>query len=100
MHGICDTHRLAVRPLDDEFVLEHHEVALAGGVRHERLELRAERVEQVALTRRDLGRGEEPDPAQAGHDASGLALVGELADLPDLRDEGPAKRQRQIVELR
>ncbi len=77
----------AVRPLDDEPVLEHDEVALARAVRHQLLELRAERVEQVAVPDRRLRRREEPDPLEPRDDAPALALVGELRELLHLRDE-------------
>ncbi len=78
----------AVRPLDHELVLQHHQVALAGRVRHQRLELRAERVEEVARARRERRGAEEPDPAQARDDARGLCLRGELAELLDAGDKG------------
>ena len=87
MHGTCETYRLAIRPLDDELVLEHNEVALAGGVRHECPELGAKRVEQVPVAHRRLLVREEPDPAQARDDAVRLTLVGERVELLHARDE-------------
>ena len=82
------THLLAVRPLDDELVLEHDEVALAALVLHEQLEARAERVEQVARAHLHLLRGEHADPAQTRDDAGRLGRIGERADLLDAGDEG------------
>ena len=68
-------------------MLEHDEVALARAVRHQRLQLRAERVEQVpGLDVRCLGR-EEPDPFEPGEDPVRLAVVRELANFLDLGDE-------------
>ena len=47
------THLLAVRPLDDELVLEHDEVALARGVAHQlqRLQVVAGHVEALEAQR-------------------------------------------------
>ena len=59
-----DTYDFSIGPLDDELVLEHDEIALAGAVRHERLELCAERVEEVAGAGGEGLRREEADPAQ------------------------------------
>ena len=59
------TYLLAILPLDEELVLEHHQVAFTLLVLHELLELRAERVEQVAGTRGDFLVGEETDPLKA-----------------------------------
>ena len=53
-HRRLSTYDLSIRPLHDELVLQHDEIALALGVRHERLELRTERVEEVARAGLDL----------------------------------------------
>ena len=93
-----DRVRRAVRPLDDELVLEHDEVALARLVLHQRLELRAERVEEVACARLDLLAREETDPAHARDDARSLGLVGERAHLFDASDESAIKH-RSVGEI-
>lgn len=82
------THSLPIRPLDDELVLENDEVALAFLVCHERLELRAERVQEVPSAGLHLLGREEPDPAHARNDACRLRLIGERANLLDLGDQG------------
>ena len=65
MHGTCNTHRLAVRPLDDELVLEHDEITFALLVLHKIFKTGAESVEEVACTGLDGLRGEETDPPEA-----------------------------------
>ena len=68
-------------------MLEHDKIALAGGVRHERLETRAKRVEQRPVPHRRLLAREEADPLEAREDAARLGLVGERAELARARDE-------------
>ena len=75
-------------------MLEHDEVALAGSVGHEGLELGAEGVEEVVGTGDEGLGGEDADPLQAGDDAVGFGLRGELADLLDSLNEGAMNKSR------
>ena len=99
MHGTCDTHRLAVHPLDDELVLEHDKVALALLVLHELLQTRAERVEEVARANGRLFLREETDPAEARDDALSLGRVGEAGLRLDRRDKGAASPDSSAKKL-
>lgn len=74
----------AVLVLDTELVLQHDHVALAGAVLHLTLESGAEGVEGVTAGC-DLLVGEEADPAQAGHEAVALVVVGKVG----LGGDGP-----------
>lgn len=78
---------LPILPLDDKLVLQHHEVTLALIVGHERLQPRAERIEQVPRARGGLLGGEEPNPAQTGYNPRCLGLARERARRLDLLNE-------------
>ena len=73
------THLFAVRPLDDELVLEHDEVPLALLELHEVLHTRTERVEQVAVARLHFLRREQAEPL--------LKTIMPYSPLPNTGDQ-------------
>jgi hypothetical protein len=58
-----ETHFFTVLPLNDKLVLQHDEVPFSRLVFHQRLELRAERVEKVPASWFDLVIGEQANPS-------------------------------------
>jgi hypothetical protein len=76
------TYSLPILPLDDEFVLKHDQVPLAGAEAHVLLQLCTKSVKEVSS--HDCGflfGREDAHPSQPLDDALGLFFAGELCDF-------------------